>query len=155
MAKETQMYRTAFWTLRERVRVGWFGRMALKHVYYHMWNGSPVQVQCMIQDARGWCTGMTQRDGMGREVGAGVQDGEHMYTHGEKKKSLMPGTYLYYNQTNKLSGTCTTPHLSNQPWDLLVRKHAFWDCLFWLRTLSLLFFKLFCVLIAFSFFISE
>ena len=23
----------------------------------------------MIQDARGWCTGMTQRDGMGREVG--------------------------------------------------------------------------------------
>ena len=34
----------------------------------------------MIQDARGWCTGMTQRDGMGREVGGGVQDGEHMYT---------------------------------------------------------------------------
>ena len=28
--------------------------------------------------ARGWCTGMTQRDGMGREVGGGVQDGEHM-----------------------------------------------------------------------------
>ena len=27
--------------------------------------------------ARGWCTGMTQRDGMGKEVG-GVQDGEHM-----------------------------------------------------------------------------
>ena len=23
----------------------------------------------MIQDARGWCTGMTQRDGMGKEVG--------------------------------------------------------------------------------------
>ena len=36
----------------------------------------------MMQDARGWCTGMTQRDGMGREVGGGVQDGEHMYTHG-------------------------------------------------------------------------
>ena len=30
---------------------------------------SPVQVRCMIQGARGWCTGMTQRDGMGREVG--------------------------------------------------------------------------------------
>ena len=40
-----------------------------------------VQVQCMRQGARGWCTGMTQRDGMGREVG-GVQDGEHMYTYG-------------------------------------------------------------------------
>ena len=31
-AKETQMYRTVFWTLWERERVGWFGRMALKHV---------------------------------------------------------------------------------------------------------------------------
>ena len=28
--------------------------------------------------ARGWCTGMTQRDGMGREVGGGNEDGEHM-----------------------------------------------------------------------------
>ena len=36
----------------------------------------------MGQGAWGWCTGMTQRDGMGREVGEGVQDGEHMYTHG-------------------------------------------------------------------------
>ena len=31
-AKETQMYRTVFWTLWERERVGLFGRMALKHV---------------------------------------------------------------------------------------------------------------------------
>ena len=29
----------------------------------------------------GWCTGMTQRDSMGKEVGEGVQDGEHVYTH--------------------------------------------------------------------------
>ena len=36
VAKETQMYRTVFWTLWERVRVGWFGSMALKHVNYHM-----------------------------------------------------------------------------------------------------------------------
>ena len=36
----------------------------------------------MRQGARGWCTGMTQRDGMGREVGGGVQDGEHVYTCG-------------------------------------------------------------------------
>jgi len=70
-AKDTQMYRTVFWTLWERARVGWFERMALKHVYYHMWNGSPVQVWCMIQGAKGCCTGMTQRDGMGREMGSG------------------------------------------------------------------------------------
>ena len=35
----------------------------------------------MRQGAQGWCTGMTLRDVMGREVG-GVQDGGHMYTHG-------------------------------------------------------------------------
>ena len=35
-ANETQMYRRVFWTLWERARVGLFGRMELKHVYYHM-----------------------------------------------------------------------------------------------------------------------
>ena len=33
------------------------------------------QDQCMIQDAQAWCTGMTQRDGMGREVGGGIGRG--------------------------------------------------------------------------------
>ena len=73
--QETQMYRTVFWTVWERVRAGWYGKMALKHVHYHMWNKSPVRVQCMIQDAQGWCTGMTQRDGMGRELGGGFRMG--------------------------------------------------------------------------------
>ena len=30
----------------------------------------------MIQGARGWCTGMTQRDGMGRKVGGGFRTGD-------------------------------------------------------------------------------
>ena len=30
------MYRTVFWTLWERERVGRFGRMAMKHVKYHV-----------------------------------------------------------------------------------------------------------------------
>ena len=34
-------------------------------------NELPVQVRCRIQDAWGWCTGMTQRDGMERKVGGG------------------------------------------------------------------------------------
>ena len=38
-------------------------------------NESPVQVRCMILDAWGWCTGTTQRDGMGREVGGGFTMG--------------------------------------------------------------------------------
>ena len=48
----------------------------------------------MIQGAQGWYTGMTQRDGIGREVGMGVQDGEHMYTHG----GFMP----VYGKTNTI-----------------------------------------------------
>ena len=48
----------------------------------------------MIQDAQGWCTGMTQRDGMGRQVGGGLQDGEHMNTHG--------GFMSMYDKTNTI-----------------------------------------------------
>ena len=35
----------------------------------------PVQVLCTILDAWGWCTGTTQRDGMGREEGGGFRMG--------------------------------------------------------------------------------
>ena len=42
---------------------------------YHVRNESPVQVQYRIQDAWGWCTGMTQRDYMGRVVGEGFKIG--------------------------------------------------------------------------------
>ena len=35
----------------------------------------------MTQNAQDWCTGMTLRDEMGREVGGEGQDGEYMYTH--------------------------------------------------------------------------
>ena len=38
-------------------------------------NELPVQIRCMIQDASCWCTGMTQRDGMGREVGGAFRIG--------------------------------------------------------------------------------
>ena len=30
----------------------------------------------MRQGAQGWCTGMTQRDGMGKEVGGGFRMGD-------------------------------------------------------------------------------
>ena len=41
IAKETQIQKADIWTLWEKVRVGWFERIALKHVYYHMWNTWP------------------------------------------------------------------------------------------------------------------
>ena len=47
--KRHRCYRTDFWTLWEKARVGWFKRTALKHVYYLGWNRSPAQVGCMRQ----------------------------------------------------------------------------------------------------------
>ena len=43
------MYRTDFWTLWEKARVGCFKRTAFKHVYYLRWNRSPAQVGCIRQ----------------------------------------------------------------------------------------------------------
>ena len=40
-----------------------------------MGNKSPVQVWCTIVDAWGWCTGMAQRDGTGKEDGGGFRMG--------------------------------------------------------------------------------
>ena len=47
----------------------------MKHVYYHVRIKSPVYVQCSLQHAWGWCTGMTQRDVVRREVGGGFMFG--------------------------------------------------------------------------------
>ena len=38
-------------------------------MYNIIYETSAVQVRCRIQDARGWCIGMTLRDGMRRKVG--------------------------------------------------------------------------------------
>ena len=46
----------------------------------------------MIQDAWGWCTGMTQRDGMGRKVGEGFRMGNTMATHSSVLAWRIPGT---------------------------------------------------------------
>jgi len=74
--EETKMYRTAFWTLWEKARMQWLDRTAWKYVCYRIWNRLPVQVQCMIQGAQGCCTGMTLRDGNGRQVGGGFKMGK-------------------------------------------------------------------------------
>jgi len=47
-----------------------------------------------IQDSWGWCIGVTQRDGTGREAGGGVQDGEHVYSRG--------GFMSMYGKTNTI-----------------------------------------------------
>ena len=59
----------------------------LSHVKQIASPGSMHDTGCL-----GLCTGMTQRDGTGREVGEGVQDGEHVYTRGR--------FMLMYGKTN-------------------------------------------------------
>ena len=61
--KETEMYRTDFWTLWEKERVGCFERTASKHVYYLGWNRSPAQVGCMRQVLRLGALGRPRRIG--------------------------------------------------------------------------------------------
>ena len=59
------------------------GGMFLEHSIETSILSSVKQITCPSwiheTSAQGWCTGKTQRDGMGREVGRGIrQDGEHM-----------------------------------------------------------------------------
>ena len=77
-------------------------RMALKHVYYHVKIKSPVYVRCRIQHAWGWCTGMTQRDVMGRKVGGGFMFGnactpvvDSCQCMAKRVRSADPGMTLY------------------------------------------------------------
>ena len=72
------MYRTDFWTLWEKTRVGWSERIALEHVYYQVRNRSPAQVGCMRQGLRAGALGRPRgmdwggrwegRSGWGRHV---------------------------------------------------------------------------------------
>ena len=67
------MYRTDFWTLWEKARVGCSERIALNQVYYQGWNRSPAQVGCKRQVLRAGALGKPR--GMGwrgrREGGSG------------------------------------------------------------------------------------
>ena len=42
---------------------------------YNIMYETSHQVRCTIVDAWGWCTGTTQREGMGREEGEGFRMG--------------------------------------------------------------------------------
>ena len=69
--KETQMYRTDFWTLWEKARVGYNIKTCILSSVKQI--ASPGWMH--ETSAQGWGTGMTQRDGMGREVGGGFRMG--------------------------------------------------------------------------------
>ena len=73
--KKRQMYRTDFWTLWEKARVGCFKRIAciLSIVKQITSPGGMHETS-----AWAWCTGKTQRNQVEREVGGGDRDGEYM-----------------------------------------------------------------------------
>ena len=72
------MYRTDFWTLWERARVGCFERTASKHVYYLGWNRSPAQVGCMRQVLRPGALGRPRGIGWRRRWEGGLGWGTHV-----------------------------------------------------------------------------
>ena len=75
------MYRTDFWTLWEKARVGCFKRTAWKRILSRVKQiTSPGWMH--ETSARTWCTGKTP-EGLGGEGGVrGDRDEEYMYIHG-------------------------------------------------------------------------
>ena len=71
------MYRTEFWTLWEKARVGCFERTASKQVYYQGLNRSPAHVGCMRQ-VLGLVHWEDPEGSGGEGGGRGDRDGEHM-----------------------------------------------------------------------------
>ena len=72
-------YKEDFWTLWDKARVGWFERIALKYVYYHMWNGSPVQVWHMNRAFKASALGLPWGMGWGGRWEGGSGWGTHVH----------------------------------------------------------------------------
>ena len=82
------MYRTDFWTLWERARVGCFNRTASKHVYYLGWTRLPAQVGCMRQVLGPGALGRPRGIGWRGRGEGGSGWGIHVYPRPKKKKKL-------------------------------------------------------------------
>ena len=72
------MYRTDFWSLWEKARVGCFERTASKHVYYLGWNRSPAQAGCMRQVLGSGALGRPRGIGWRRRWEGGSGWGTHV-----------------------------------------------------------------------------
>ena len=87
------MYSTLFWTLGEG-EGGMIWENGIETCILSYTYESPVQVQCMMQGARGWCTGMTQRDGTGGRWEAGSGWGTCVHCGGFKSMYGKTNTIL-------------------------------------------------------------
>ena len=66
------MYRTDFWTLWEKARVGCFERTASKTCILSRVKQITSPGWMHETSARAWCIGKTQKDQVEREVGGGI-----------------------------------------------------------------------------------
>ena len=70
----------------------------------------------MILDARGWCTGMTQQDEMGREVGGRFRMGNTWGTH---------PWWIHVNEWQKSIQYCKVKKNDNNKKFLKINKNKF------------------------------
>ena len=66
------MYRTDFWTLWEKVGGGMFRENSTEKSILSRVKQITSPGWMHETGALGWCTGKSQRDGMGRELGGGI-----------------------------------------------------------------------------------
>ena len=71
---------------------GMIWEKSVKHVYYHMWNRSSVQVRYMKQGTQSQGSGTTW--GIGEGGGSGVQDGGHMNTMADSCQCMAKTTTI-------------------------------------------------------------
>ena len=87
------MYRTDFWTLWEKARVGCFKSTASKHVYYLGWNRSPAQVGCMRQVLGPGTLGRPRGTGRRRRWEGGSGWGIHVKTRADSCQCMTKNHY--------------------------------------------------------------
>ena len=73
------MQRTDFWTLWEKARVRWLERIALKHVYYHMWNRDHCKFNAWSRALKAGALGQTIGMGWGGRLGGWFRMGGPMH----------------------------------------------------------------------------
>ena len=59
----------------------------------------------MRQGAQGWCTGITQRDGMGREVGGGFRMGNTCVPVADSCQCMAKTSTILYKLKKKIDDT--------------------------------------------------
>ena len=88
------MYRTDFWTLWEKARVGCFKRTAWKHGLLSRVKQITSPGRMHETSARAWCTGKTQRDWVEREVGGGIGMGNTCKSMADSCQCMIKATTI-------------------------------------------------------------